>query len=134
LVSLVYCYVQIILVIEWCRIPSYCPLKLPQLYCVVSLYKDMFYITKVWVLTHYLFNIAIYPIPIWNERLFCQCGKWAKLVTSLAESTYGRRCWICPDHDAWFEISLFIRNLRNVDCNDNNTLNIYAIIAPLWLY
>jgi hypothetical protein len=42
--------------------------------------------------------------------------------TSLVDSIYGRRYWVYPDDDAWEEVSFFISNLRNVDCNDNNTL------------
>jgi hypothetical protein len=67
----------------------------------------------------YLFTRSI---PVWNGCPFYHCGKRAQLVTFLAESTYGRRYWVCSDDDLWFEVSLFISNLRNIDCGGNNTL------------
>jgi hypothetical protein len=58
--------------------------------------------------------MSLYLIPAWDERPFCHCGKRAKLRTSLEEITYGRRYWVCPDDDPWFEVNSFILNFTVV--------------------
>jgi hypothetical protein len=71
----------------------------------MSLYKDMSSYNASSHFTHTLstpshtivVNIPHYLIPAWNERPFYRCRQRAKLTTSLDPSTYGRRCWVCPD-------------------------------------
>jgi hypothetical protein len=76
-----------------------------QLPIAMSLYKDMSSRNASSHFTHTLslhsctifLNMSRYLISAWNECSFCHCGQWAKLATSLVPTTYGRRCWVCPD-------------------------------------
>jgi hypothetical protein len=53
-------------------------------------------------------NMPRYLILAWNERPFWRCHQRAKLTTSLEMSTYGKRCWVCPDTNASGTIGLSI--------------------------
>ena len=75
-------------------------------------------------LTHSVFKMSRYPIPAWDERPFYDCGKPAKLRISLEDTTYGRRYWVCPDDDEWFEVSLFYITVASIQ----NELVTYIIV------
>jgi hypothetical protein len=82
----------------------------------MSLYKDMYSSNASSHFTHTLstplhttvVNMPRYLIPAWNEHPFCHCCQWAKLTTSLEPSTYGRRCWVCPDTDPSGTVGIYI--------------------------
>ena len=76
------------------------------------LYKERRYMRHS--LTYCVFKMSRYPIPAWDERPFCDCGKPAKLRISLEDTTYGRRYWVCPDDDEWFEVSLFYITVASI--------------------
>jgi hypothetical protein len=75
--------------------------------------------------------MSLYPIPAWDERPFYHCGKRAKLRTSLEEITYGRRYWVCPDDDPWFEVCSFILNFTVVYLKWQYSSDIYDFVLAL---
>ena len=101
---------------------TFLPCITPRLY---KERRDMHYNTLsshslTYSLTHFVFKMSHYPIPAWDERPFCDCGKPTKLRISLEEATYGRRYWVCPDDDEWFEVSLFYITVARIyqwNCN-----------------
>jgi hypothetical protein len=80
--------------------------------------------------------MSLYPILVWDDHPFCHCGKRAKLRTSLEEITYGRRYWVRPDDDPWFEVNSFILNFTVVCLKLPSLLShVFSLLPPLlrWL-
>jgi hypothetical protein len=95
---------QIIYSLQWLYMHlMHCVLLEPPI--ALSLYKDMsshnassHFIHTLSTPSHTtIVNMPHYLIPVWNERPFYHCRQRVKLTTSLEPSTYGRRCWVCPD-------------------------------------
>jgi hypothetical protein len=55
----------------------------------------------------------------------------AKIRTSLEEITYGRRYWVWPDDDPWFEVNSFILNFTVVCLKLQYSSDIYDFVLAL---
>jgi hypothetical protein len=82
----------------------------------MSLYKDMSFCNSSSHFTHTLstpshttvVNMPRYLIPVWHERPSYRCRQRANVTTSLEPSTYGRKCWVCPDTNPSGDVDLSI--------------------------